>query len=76
MQYPIISRHWKTVELLKTSFSPSHRYVGFGVDLKNNERISFLIADTHSSKKELLNIKEEDENIDRIEDVNDMLFTK
>jgi protease II len=57
MQYPQISRHYKTIELLKTSFSPSHRYIAFGVDLKNNERISFLFADTHHPKRELKKVK-------------------
>lgn len=53
MQYSQINRYHKTVELLRTSFSPSHRYVAFGVDLKNNEKVSFFIADTHHHNKEL-----------------------
>lgn len=51
MQYSQINRYHNTVELLRTSFSPSHRYVAFGVDLKNNEKVSFFIADTHHNKR-------------------------
>ena len=36
MQYHQINRYYKTVELLRTSFSPSHRYIGFGVDIRND----------------------------------------
>ena len=45
MQYSTIKEHSKTVELKKTSFSHSHKYVAFGVDLYNDETIRFMVRD-------------------------------
>lgn len=46
MDYPYIRKHYQTVELLGTAFSPSHQLVAFGIDLKNNEKSAYLIAKT------------------------------
>lgn len=37
MKYPQIKAYYKTVELTRTVFSPSGKYVAFGFDLHNNE---------------------------------------
>jgi hypothetical protein len=51
MQYDRIKRNSKTAELIRTSFSPSHQYIAFGVDLKNNEKIIWMIVDTFHPKR-------------------------
>jgi hypothetical protein len=36
MQYYSLKKHYKTIELMRTAFSDSHRYIAFGYDLQNN----------------------------------------
>ena len=43
MKYPSIRSYYKTVELTRTVFSNDNKYIAFGIDLKNNEEISFVI---------------------------------
>jgi hypothetical protein len=73
MQYPLINRHYQTVELLSTAFSPSHELVAFAVDLKNNEKSSYLIAKT-TGKRELVRIGDS-HRTSKLEDAHDLLFT-
>lgn len=43
MKYSRIRAYYKTVELIRTVFSPNSKYIAFGFDLHNNEEISFMI---------------------------------
>ena len=45
MKYQLIKQNYNTVQLTKTAFSPSHRYMAFGFDLLNNERTAFMVKD-------------------------------
>lgn len=72
MKFPYISRYEKTVELLSTSFSPSHSRIAFSVDLRNNEKSVYFIAKT-TGNRELIKIGDNARS-SRLEDVQDLVF--
>lgn len=56
MKIPLIKKYYKTVELVRTVFSPCSKYVAFGYDLHNNEEISFMIKNI--GKDHIVGIKD------------------
>lgn len=50
MQYYSLKKHYKTIELMRTAFSDSHRYLAFGFDLNNNEHVRWMLKDTKENR--------------------------
>jgi protease II len=61
MQYYSLKKFYKTIELVKTSFSQSHRYIAFGYDLNNNEHVRWMVKDIKENK--ILGIKGWEQNV-------------
>ena len=50
MKHQLLRQNHNTVQLTKTVFSPSHRYLAFGFDLLNNERTAFMVKDVERNR--------------------------
>ena len=72
MEYPSILKYSSTVQLLSTSFSPSHNLIAFAVDLKNNERSAYYLADINR-KSHFLKLSDSSRS-KRIEDAHELVF--
>jgi len=72
MQYYSLKQHHKTIELVKTAFSSSHRYLAFCYDLNNNEHLRWMIKDTKENR--LVGVKGWENNV--LERANEIVFYK
>lgn len=70
MKYAQIRNYYKTVELTRTVFSSKSKYIGFGVDLHNNEEVSFMIKDIKNDQ--IVGVKGWENN--RLKGVDNLIF--
>lgn len=49
MKMPILKKHYKTVELVKTAFNQQQNMMFFGCDLKNNEQVRWWVKDLNNN---------------------------